>query len=261
MLTALLHGKAGRVEIEGKAVAWRELFRKREDLLTGVLFGRLPYLTADAHNAFLSLLLGGEIASELGTLQTIEFWPKLHSGKHRGFVEPDVLINYPKHRVMVEVKPPHAGVQRLEQWRAEVRALELEEDVASPIVLLALGRNPNHSSEMVAALQLEFSDARLRVVCREWWEVMRGLGAMMANACIQDSRIIQDWLDAFGLFGMANERAPFGDLFSHLSPVEDLSDSFDVLTHWRSTISCKNAARVIDWQSLMPLVQAFKSDE
>lgn len=77
MLTAVLHGKAGRVEIDGHMVSWRELFRKREDLLTGVLFGRLSYLTDDAHGQVLSLMLGSDIACTLGALEAIEFWPKL----------------------------------------------------------------------------------------------------------------------------------------------------------------------------------------
>lgn len=78
-----------------------------------------------------------------------------------------MLIGYPKHRVLVEVKPPHAGTQRLAQWRAEVEALLLEEE-PKPIVLLALGRNSNHSSELVVALQDELAGEGLRVVCREW---------------------------------------------------------------------------------------------
>ncbi|MBA6098541.1 hypothetical protein H4C80_15580 [Pseudomonas juntendi] len=261
MLTAVLHGKAGRVEIDGQVISWRELFRKREDLLTGVLFGRLSYLSDDAHGQVLSLLLGAEIASALGALQAIEFWPKLGAGKRRGFVEPDVLIDYPKHQVLVEVKPPHAGTQRLAQWRAEVEALLLEEEESKPIVLLALGRNPNHSSELAAALQDEFADAGLQVVCREWGEVMRGLALILAKADVRDSRIIQDWLEAFSLFGVNNDCAPFSDLFNLLSPADQFSTSFDVLEDWRAISPRKMAQQAIDWQSMMPLVRALEADE
>ncbi|QWA30528.1 hypothetical protein [Pseudomonas sp. RC3H12] len=261
MLTAVLHGKAGRVEIEGRSIGWRELFRKREDLLTGVLFGRLSYLSDQAHDEVLSLLLGADIAKPLGRLQAIEFWPKLGAGKRKGFVEPDVLIDYSEHRVLVEVKPPHSGAQRLGQWRAEVEALLLEEDESRPVVLLALGRNSNHSSTWAASLQEEFIDAGLQVVCREWQEVVRGLAPILARAEERDSRILQDWLEAFGLFGMTNECAPFRDLLDLLSPKGQLDTSFDVLGGWRAVSASQLALPTIDWQSLMPLVHAFESDE
>lgn len=261
MLTAVLHGKAGRVEVEGRAIGWRELFRQREDLLTGVLFGRLPYLSDGAQEQFLTLLLGAEIASELGTLQEITFWPKLRAGKYRGFVEPDVLMDYPNHQLLVEVKPPYSGSQRLEQWRAEVRALQQEDGDPKPIVLLALGRNPNHSSDMATSLQSEFSAVRLRVVCREWQEVMKGLTAILASADTRGAHIIEDWLQAFGLFGMTNECAPFIDLLPLAESNGRLLSALDSLKGWRSVSAVNADSKPIDWHSLMPLVKAFEKDE
>ncbi|TFF41665.1 hypothetical protein [Pseudomonas sp. RIT623] len=231
MLTAILHGKAGRVGLDGQSLSWREVFRRREDLLSAVLFGRMPYLSDQAQAHFATLLLGQEIAQALGPLEDIAFWPKL--GKEgAGFVEPDVVIEYTQHRILVEVKPPAGGKQSLAQWRVELQALYLQDDDSKQTVLLALGNNPARWKQWVATLQSEYADRQLRVVCREWKALHKDLVAHSTRSQGRDARVYDEWLQAFRLFGMSVEALPFRDLLAPALRLGDLHCALDALRCW-----------------------------
>ncbi len=77
MLKAILEGKAGKASVEGiaEAQSWREIFRKREDLLTAVFFSRLRYLSEDGEQKVLALLVGSQLAQTLGCIHEIIYWP------------------------------------------------------------------------------------------------------------------------------------------------------------------------------------------
>ena len=47
MLNAIIHSKAGRIELDHdeKSPSWRQLYKKREDLLTAAFFSRFTYLS------------------------------------------------------------------------------------------------------------------------------------------------------------------------------------------------------------------------
>ncbi len=77
MLAAVLHGKAGRISIDGEDQSWREVFRQREDLLTATIFGRFPYLSEQGERDFLNIFLPKEHVDELGDYQETIFWSKL----------------------------------------------------------------------------------------------------------------------------------------------------------------------------------------
>lgn len=264
MLTAILHGKAGRVDIGGHSLSWRSLFRKREDLLTSVLFGRMPYLSDRTHDAFLSALLGQQLAGGLGQMSDIQFWPRLRETEGRKYVEPDVLIEYPRHRLLIEVKPPYGGMQTLGQWRAEVRALHKQGDEPKNIILLALGRNQLEWRSLADKLESEFSATALRVVCLDWPELLSRLDAIRDLADIRDERIFQDWFEAFRLFGMASDIAPFSELLTLCEASEDLSRHFELIRRWTDTgiIPTQTpGASTQDWGSLLPLAQTLAKEQ
>lgn len=262
MLTAILHGKAGRVEVDGHVLSWRELFRKREDLLTSVLFGRMPYLSEAVQAAFLRALLGTEYADELGRLSGIEFWPKLSEGEARRYVEPDVLIEYPRHRLLIEVKPPFGGSQNTAQWRAEVEALHRQDDEPKPIILLALGQNHGRWRDWAEALEQEFSLIALRVVCLDWADLLRRLGPVQDLADARDQYVLRDWHEAFRLFGMVDDTLPFEELLPLCQAGQGIREQLNILQGWTSiTKTPAPSAGALDWDALLPLVQRLEKGE
>lgn len=101
MLQAILHGKAGRIEQDGESISWRDAFKRREDLLTAVFFGRVPHLSDDALGAVLRFLLGDDNPIDPSTFDKLELWPYLelkpeHADPEREpeHVEPDVMLRF-----------------------------------------------------------------------------------------------------------------------------------------------------------------------
>lgn len=262
MLTAILHGKAGRVEIDGHQLSWRTLFRKREDLLTSVLFGRMPYLSSCVHDAFLRVLLGNECAVDLGQLSDIQFWPRLSESEGRRYVEPDVLIEYPHHRLLIEVKPPFGGMQTSRQWRAEVQALHRQNDEPKQIILLALGRNHPKWRSSADKLEIEFSSIALRVICLDWPELLRRLGLIRDLADSRDEHVFQDWFEAFRLFGMVSDTMPFSDLLPLCKTHDGFRKQLELVQDWTALAKIPTrSASTQDWAALLPIAQTLEKEE
>ncbi|MGX1126368.1 hypothetical protein [Pseudomonas sp. HLS-6 TE3448] len=262
MLTAILHGKAGRVEIDGRQLSWRALFRKREDLLTSVLFGRMPYLSDCVHDAFLRVLLGNEYAGDFGQLSDVQFWPRLSESEGRRYVEPDVLIEYPHHRLLIEVKPPFGGMQTSKQWRAEVQALHRQNDEPKQIILLALGRNHPEWRSSADKLERDFSSIGLRVVCLDWPELLRGLGLIRDLADVRDDRVFQDWFEAFRLFGMVSDTMPFSDLLPLCNGCGSFHKQLELVQSWTAIAKIPTlSAGTQDWADLLPITKFLEKEE
>lgn len=213
MLTAILHGKAGRIQLQGEEtkVRWREVFQRSEDLLTSVFFSRLRYLSPDSTTRVMALLVGEEAASTLGELQGLTFWPRLEGTNGRSWVEPDVQMQFSKALVMVEVKPPFGGVQRLEQWRAQIRALtqDLTEEDAPPQQLHFVGLG-NNTLELDAKMPTDWgvAEAFIPVLHQaEWHDIAHALPGLQVDAIASDKAVLDDWRDAFALFGIAVQPA------------------------------------------------------
>ncbi|MGY0504264.1 hypothetical protein [Luteimonas sp. e5] len=213
MLKAVVSGKAGRLRIGSSefSVSWRDAFRSNEDLLTGAFFGRLGYFSPQALSQLMTVLIGTD-AENLGELEQIELWPSLKApGRLR--VEPDVMMRFTEGTLMVEVKPPHWGVQSLFQWGEQLRALIHDPDVSreldfETVRFLALGGNLRAGIQ-ADELQLPEELAELAITQREWEEVSAGLLQLrVLDLPPSDTAIIDDLLDLLELYGVAQPIAP-----------------------------------------------------
>ncbi len=213
MLKAVVSGKAGKLRVGDSAlsISWRDAFRGNEDLLTGAFFGRLGYFSAEALSRLMTVLIGTD-ADSLGALEQIELWPSLKApGRMR--VEPDVMMRFRGGALMVEVKPPHWGVQSLSQWGEQLRALVHDPDAAQELDLetvrfLALGGNIRADIK-ADALQLPEELAELSVSQREWEQVVLGLEQLrVLDLPPSDFAIIDDLLDLMALYGVSQPAGP-----------------------------------------------------
>lgn len=130
MLKALLHRKLRWAPAEGEIgeddEAW-DAASGLEDPLTSTIFERLAYLDPDLAwdllRAACASLHGPALPEARPAGAPVwSFWPRLAPGipGARGHVEPDVLVQWGDHVLIVEVK--HRGGQRAAQWVAEVQA-------------------------------------------------------------------------------------------------------------------------------------------
>ena len=209
MLTAIRHGKAGRVRLPGvdASLSWRDVFRRNEDLLTSAIFGRVRYLSEHALLYILAQLVGSHHASMLGALDDIEFWPHLSGLEGRSFVEPDILMTFKNAIVMIEVKPPFGGDQSIAQWRAQIGALLTEfkqgtREVESVVHYVALGRNRRQQGEIVVDLGKTSGFFDLIVHCREWDSIFDSVPLWIADSEGTDTAVFEDLREAFVLFGL-----------------------------------------------------------
>jgi len=209
MLHAILHGKAAKVSVQGVDTRWRDLFREREDLLTAAFFGRLAYLSSPVRRLVMGVLLDSELAEDIGDLESVEFWPRFDLEDGGNFVEPDVLLQFSRLFVVVEVKPPKGGAQDVAQWRRELNAVRVEygsarrSSEAPRLHLLALGNNAPHWQQLAATLLLEFTGASISISAQEWQPLARGLMHLLDECSGGDRAVVEDWLRALGLFNIS----------------------------------------------------------
>lgn len=237
MLKAILEGKAGRVEMEdGSLQSWREVFRKREDLLTAVFFGRFRYLSVEGQQKVLKLLIGQVLAIAAGQILEIDFWPKLPL-ENRRHVEPDVVIECDNATILIEVKPPFGGDQFAGQWKAEIRSLinDRSSDNArgesmKKIHFVALGRNFSGWQAIARKLETDFGNYSLSVHAMEWEKVRDPISKMLELENGHDRAIFDDWMQAFDLFGMKRKLLPFTEM-ENMPPV--INEWQPLFADWR----------------------------
>lgn len=265
MLKAILEGKSGRVSADGESdeLSWRDVFRKREDLLTAVFFSRLRYLSSEGEQQVLALLVGREQAKKLGCITEIIFWPKLKGLENRKHVEPDLLVLFEHSLLLIEVKPPFGGLQYVDQWSAQIESLILQRDdeeseieVPEKFHFLALGRNTAESYQAKGNLINSYSEGGLETVhIHEWDDVCRGIHKLADGETGRDRVVYEDWIDAFSLFGLIEPMRPFADMFN-LQSVMD----FD----WRTAMCAyevpmsNRSPSSLAWQEMLGLTNKLK---
>jgi hypothetical protein len=210
MLMTITRGKAGRVAIPGldATMGWRDVFRRNEDLLTGVLFSRMRFLSPHGLCQVMALLLGQDYAADLGEIESIDLWPRLENLTGRKWVEPDVLMRFARAFVLVELKPPFGGGQSTRQWTAEVEALMAEgelggADQAGTLHFIALGNTGRRDGEVELLLKGVPDGVDIHVHCREWNPICQAVPNLANESKGADAAVFQDWLEAFSLFGLS----------------------------------------------------------
>ncbi|CNL51867.1 hypothetical protein [Yersinia proxima] len=247
MLQAVLHGKAGTLQIAGKelAVSWRSLFKSKEDLLTASLFTRVSYFPEEWMKIFFTSLFGQEL--EFGVLKKRHFWPRFPLEQQT--VEPDLVFSFESKDILVEVKPPEGGKQNYIQWRKEIDSFlqqrETKTEIDRELIFVALGNNATHYQQWSETLKLNRNN--LSIYCLEWKQVQK---AIMAVQLVTGSDpLLDDCLAALALYGILQpvphwqqlqqyvQRVPLSKkIFSDLCPLSLVKEIPLVppISHWQS---------------------------
>jgi len=251
MLQAVLNGKAGRIERGGEAIRWRELFKRSEDLLTATIFGRLPYLSDEVVTALMELLIGDQAAATLSPFDQLELWPRLCEWDARVYVEPDVILCFERELVIIEVKPPFGGSQYQGQWRAQISALEAEEEYRDyeRIYFVALGNT------LPATLPATVLPERFAPMRQLEWEPLRRFVQThpVFDERRQDAAIRQDWLQAFELFGML-------PLVPGWQPLLDYASGLDLAQGFRWLPATPSLPAINRWEPLLAFAGGLNLD-
>lgn len=220
MLRAIVHNKAGRVDVDGKSTRWRDLYKTHEDPLTSMVFSRLSYLSADACRYFFSSIFGED--SGLEGIDEIDFWPGWELDGHR--VEPDVVIRSGDTLLIVEAKrPSRERTQDVEQWSREVRAAADSAADHQRLHFLAV----DGFGALVSHALREMLDGESRlegasVFGMTWLEISQVLHRIPASErTSSDDRVIADIAAGLSLYGIVRHTY-FG--FSTIVPVLPATD-------------------------------------
>lgn len=195
MIHALSSGKAGRVLTSETSERWRDVFKKSEDLLTSMFWSRISYLPTEQLNLFMSQLLSTDF--DCGPLLDVNFWERLSyvTNQIDRVVEPDVILEFRHHDIIVEVKPPFGKGQYQEQWRLQVESY-LQSQTNKKIFFIALGNCPGNVSSWVATFKQRYPDIEFYAV--SWERVSDAL----FNTLGKNNRIAADCIKLLNLYGI-----------------------------------------------------------
>jgi len=230
VLNAVIHGKAGRVNVGDKTenVSWRQLFQQREDLLTAAFFSRFGYLSPVIQHRLLQYWFGGE--GDFTTYKGMEFWPKyeLQNNDVRDFVEPDLLINFSHFDVMIEVKPPQGGDQYFEQWETEIDGYFSLENNSKPLWFIAVGRIEIVPEEWSDKLTKNEQFNLQKIAAIKWKPIASHISKLIKSGepHYQDHRILEDMLRALSLYGIRGHDLYWKDLYKIKGYSGDISSLF-----------------------------------
>lgn len=230
MLKAILHGKAGRIETnKGESVSWSSLFKAREDLLTSTVFERFAYLTNTTQQKILQDWFRthhGDIPSNFGELNNINYWPSFIHQHERGQnrVEPDLILQFEECNIIIEVKPPAGGEQHFTQWEKEIVSfLQSDESQNKQLYFLAIGRINEADTKDWAKQLLEMDEFnQLKGVAALKWTVVVDQLVKLTNKTAeiskQDNCILKDILEGLSLYGLQISPFKWNDFMMNSFP-------------------------------------------
>jgi hypothetical protein len=226
MLKAIIHSKAGRVEHEGEgSVRWADVFKHSEDLMTAAVFSRFSYLSTNVQNHFLQQWLGCD--HNFTDFQEIEFWPSyqltLKNKKHKN-VEPDLVLRFESSDLIIEVKPPAGGDQKLGQWQEEIESfLESNDQGEKPLFFLAIGRiESGNAIKWINNLKNKFGHQLHHINALKWQPLTDSILELQKSDTPnpQDQRILNDITEALNLYGLKVSSHTWSSLVNNTSLCE-----------------------------------------
>lgn len=213
MLKAMLRSKLGRPSDDetgtADASAWDRL-TSREDPLTAAIFTRFAYLVPSDAWA----LLRGACVPAPGDDQLpvaapaaapdYRFWPRLSPGEgsfNIRHVEPDVLIDWGPHLLIVEAK--HNGNQDATQWANEIRAVRTDARFAErPLVFIAAGgADMAGFGPIVAAVRNKLGTDRVGFLLLRWGDLREAAVALRPNLTTTGTAVVDDMIAALDAWG------------------------------------------------------------
>lgn len=257
MLHAILGNKAGRIEVDGKSVSVREVYKGREDMITAAIFSRIPYLSQSTRHELLSLCLP-DLSRDFSQ-GTVEFWPRFVSAvESKSYVEPDVTIKFDWGTVLIEVKRPLDGQQRLDQWFNQISSLSRARDDGYPgdIVFLALGGDKIVNSNLLNELPKKLKREGYKVYAARqlsWSTLARSTSQLRDRRTTQasDYAVLSDINLALELYGVSShptfDTLPNYGLSKKQSMIQLVSWKQD--NYWQALVQSKHIQpnRIASW--------------
>ncbi len=211
MLVAELRGKAGKIS-------------RDEDMLTSNVFGTLKNIDRLRGLYALLQLAGIDVTPNEAMQATFSFWPKFHGG-----TEPDVVINTPRHVIVVEAKYMAALGADATQLPREFKYGTDLAGAGKEFYLLAITADlarPEALDQFRGQLTQEEAQ---RVVWVNWQSVARIVGAMLESGEVDDvsrrwAKDLWDLMDRKNLRGFRGFFTEGRYVMSILQAVETLSE-------------------------------------
>lgn len=221
MLNAIIHGKSSRVNTGSgeESISWKQLYQKREDLLTASFFTRFSYLSPVNQHRILKHCFSDQ--GDFTEFEEIDYWPKydLPEQEGRKFVEPDLLIKFKDFDLLVEVKPPQGGDQYIAQWQLEIEGYLAQEIKTKPLKFLAIGRINKVSDAEISDLKSKVNDDHFILASVKWKKIAVFIYNLLQSSSVdtQDKLILKDMLKSLNLYGIRGHDLYWSDMAAYLN--------------------------------------------
>ncbi|MEY8201260.1 MAG: hypothetical protein RPS47_18640 [Colwellia sp.] len=269
MLKAIIYSKARRVSIdEQESVRWADAYKQYEDLLTAAVFGRFAYLSESLQNGLLHSWFRNQITDKrhFYGFEEIKFWPK-YKKQTLNSVEPDILIRFEHCNLLIEVKPPLGGNQKLDQWKNETSAfLDQPENNDKPLHFLAIGRIKRHDSITWLNILKQHSDNQYPHKLRHtaaltWQPIANSIINLLFKASEKiskiDKRVLSDILQALKLYGLNTTLFHWSDLSKSILANSTIELNYPLLSKLKISTGTKKPKPMNSFKSFPKEIQKF----